>query len=165
MQRFTMLAICLLTLACFTATTAQAQNAHFIHTATVGGVFSDGGISVSFKEAGVGDNQNVSYLFGGSFIADYGCINHGGNHPSATNKTTVAGPLNVPATFSSDKNGTISQTIRFTPPDPNSELNCPGNQVAVLADISYSSLSLADTTNNVSANLDSTSASRTFFTF
>jgi hypothetical protein len=165
MRRFTMLAICLLAAASFAASTAWAQNAHFIHTATVAGVFSDGSISVSFKEAGVGDNQNINYLFSGSFVADYGCVNKGGNHPQASNKETVAGPINVPATFNSGKNGTISQTITFTPPDANSLLKCPGGQVAVLADIAYSGLSLEDTTNSVSATLDSTSLSRTFFSF
>jgi len=44
-------------------------------------------------------------------------------------------------------------------------LNCPGNQVAVLADIAYSGLQLEDTTNSVFATLDATGLQRTFFTF
>jgi hypothetical protein len=165
MRRITILSLFLLALITATANTVLAQSPHFVGTATVSGVFSDGGISVKFKEAGLGSNVSITYDFGGSFVADYGCINHGGNHPSASNKTTVAGPLEATATFNSGKNGTISQTLTFTPPDPNSELNCPGNQVAVLADITYSSLSLADTTNSVDATLSATGLSATFFTF
>jgi len=165
MRPFTRVAICLLALAGFTTIAAQAQSPHFIGSATVLGVFSDGSISVSFKEAGVGNNQLITYLFTGSFTADYGCINKGGNHPSATNKTAVAGPINVPATFSSGKNGSISQTITFTPPDASSVLSCPGNQDAVLADITYSGLALEDETDEVFDTLDSTSVSRIFFTF
>ena len=166
MRRITVLSLFLLVLITARANPVLAQSPHFIGTATVGGVFSDGGISVKFKEAGLGSNVSINYELGGSFIADYGCVNRGGNHPQASNKTAVAGPIDATATFSSGKNGTISQTLTFTPPDPNSELSCPGkNQVAVLADIAYSDLSLADLTNSVSANLSTTSLSAVFFTF
>jgi len=166
MRRFIMLAICLFVVACFTATTALAQSPHFIGTAVVTGISSDGTISVKFKEAGVGNNQNISYTFGGSFSADYGCVNHGGNHPSATNKEFVADNFSVTGTFSSGKNGSISASLSFTPPDPNTVLNCPGNQLAVLADITYSNLSLTDSTNGVSATLSTTSLGpAVFFTF
>jgi hypothetical protein len=149
------------------ANTVFAQSAHFIGTATVGGVFSpDGGISVKFKEAGLGNaGTSVDYKIGGSFNADYGCINKGGNHPSATNKTNVVGPLDVTASFLPSKNGSVSQTITFTPPDPNSQLDCPGTQKAVLADIAYSGLTLEDTTNTVFASVSATALSATFFTF
>jgi len=166
MRRFTMLTICLAVVAGFTATAAMAQSPHFIGTATVTGISSDGTISVKFKEAGVGNNQLISYTFAGSFSADYGCINHGGNHPSATNKTFVADNFSVSGTFSSGKNGSISASLSFTPPDPDSVLNCPGNQFAVLADITYSNLTLSDTTNNVDATLSTTSLGpAVFFTF
>jgi len=165
MRRITILSLFLLVLTTARANPVLAQNAHFIGTATVNGVFSNGGISVSFKEAGLGSNASVNYELGGSFTADYGCVNKGGNHPQASNKETVAGPIDVPATFSSGKNGTISQTLTFTPPAPSTELKCPGGQVAVLADITYSGPTLVDTTNSVSATLSATGASATFFTF
>jgi hypothetical protein len=144
--------------------TAFAQSPHFIGTAQVSGIGTDGTISVSFKEAGLGSNQSITYALGGSFVADYGCINHGGNHPSAANKTAESGNVAVTGTFSSGKNGSISATLSFTPPAPDTVLDCPGNQVAVLADITYSGLSLMDT-NGVSATLSTTSESATFFTF
>ena len=145
--------------------TAFAQSPHFIHTAQVSGIGTDGTISVSFKEAGLGSDQLITYALGGSFVADYGCVNHGGNHPSASNKTAQSGNIAVTGTFSSGKNGSISGTLSFTPPAPDTVLSCPGNQVAVLADISYSGLSLTDSTDQVSATLSLTAESAVFFTF
>jgi hypothetical protein len=167
MRRITILSLLLMVFTASAASTALAVGAHFIGTSTVGGVFSPaGGISVTFKESGLGNaGTSIDYSLGGNFIANYGCVNKGGNHPSATNKTAVAGPIEVTASFLPSRNGTVSQTVSFTPPDPNSELNCPGNQVAVLADIAYSGLSLEDTTNAASATLDKVALSATFFTF
>jgi hypothetical protein len=166
MRRVTVLTICLLAVVCFTTTAALAQNPHFIGTATVTGISSDGSISVKFKEAGLGSNQLIRYDFAGAFDANYGCVNRGGNHPSASNKEFLADNFDVSGTFSSGKNGTISQTLSFTPPDPNTVLSCPGNQVAVLADITYTNLTLTDSTNNVAATLSATSLGpAVFFTF
>jgi hypothetical protein len=166
MRHATKLTMCLLAVVCFTTSAALAQSPHFIGTATVTGISSDGSISVKFKEAGLGNNQLITYNFAGSFDANYGCVNRGGNHPQATNKEFLADDFSVTGTFSSGKNGTISQTLSFTPPDPNTVLNCPGNQVAVLADITYTNLSLADVTNNVAATLSATSLGpAVFFTF
>jgi hypothetical protein len=166
MRRITIVSLFLLALAGITANTTWAQSPHFIGTAVVTGVSSDGTISVKFKEAGVGNNQSITYSFAGSFSADYGCINHGGNHPSATNKTFVANNFSVSGTFESGKNGSITASLSFTPPDPDTVLNCPGNQFAVLADITYSNLTLSDATNNVDATLSTTSFGPVvFFTF
>jgi hypothetical protein len=166
MMRHVTVTFCLVVIACFAATAGLAQNAHFIGTATVGGISSDGTITVKFKEAGVGNNQLITYTFGGSFSANYGCVNRGGNHPSASNKEFLAGNVDVIAQIPSGKNGSISATLSFTPPDPDTVLNCPGNQVAVLADIVYSGLTLTDTTNSVSATLSTTSLGpAVFFTF
>src|SRR5437867_13374639 len=141
---FALLSLCVMT--SLTPGVALADSLHFIHTSNVGGVFDDGGISVSFKEAGLGDNQTMTYSLRGAFLAHYGCINNGGNHPQATNKETVKGDVIADATFTYDKYGNIVGTIPFAPPDPDSVLDCPGIQVAVLADIQYTSLTLQDAT-------------------
>ncbi len=147
------------------ASVAWAQSPHFIGTAQVAGVFSDGGISASFKEAGLGDNVLVTYELAGKFSADYGCVNHGGNHPQAANKEAVVGDVGAIATFQSGKNGNVVGTVTFVPPPASSELSCPGNQVAVLADISYSDLTLQDATNGDFARLDKVALSAIFVTF
>ena len=145
--------------------TAFAQSPHFIGTAQVSAIGTDGTISISFKEAGLGTNTLTSYAMGGYFVSYYGCINHGGNHPSASNKTAESGTVAITATIPSGKNGSVSATLSFTPPAPDTVLDCPGNQVAVLADISYTNLSLTDKTNQIDANLSTTHESAVFFTF
>ncbi len=165
MRKTASIAVFFLAFATITASAAWAQSPHFIGTATVSAISSDGSISVSFKEAGVGNNVLISYAFGGNWVADYGCVNKGGNHPSASNKTAESGTLNVTGSFESGKNGSINGSLTFTPPSPDTELSCPGNQVAVLADISYTGLTLTDTTNNVAATLSTTQEAAIFFTF
>ena len=144
---------------------AWAQSPHFIGVAQIAGVFSDGGISASFKEAGLGDSVLVTYELAGKFSADYGCVNHGGNHPQAANKEALVGDVGAIATFQSGKNGNVVGTVTFVPPPASAELSCPGNQVAILADISYSDLTLEDVTNGDFATLDKVALSAVFFTF
>jgi hypothetical protein len=145
--------------------TAFAQSPHFIHTAQVSAVATDGTITISFKEAGLGGNQSIVYAVGGNYLAHYGCVNHGGNHPSASNKTGEGGPVVSSVTLPVGKNGSISGSASFTPPDPDSVLSCPGSQVAVLADISYTDLTLTDQTNGIPATLNTTVAGAIFFMF
>jgi len=135
---------------------------HFSGTDTVNGVFSNGGISVSFKEVHLGKNVTVTYLLDGSFIAHYGCINPGGNVPESS-KVEVERHLLTEAALISSNNGTIEATLEFTPPDP--DVNCPGSQVAVLADIAYTNMSLVDEAFHVEGDLDRRALSATFFTF
>jgi hypothetical protein len=149
----------------FTAGTARAQSPHFIHTASVSGINSSGDVTVSWKEAGVGNNTFISYSFTANAIADYGCVNGGGKHPKATNKATVQGPVSSSGTFQSDKNGSISASLTLTPPALPSDFSCPSGQTLVLADITYADMELTDTTNNISADLSPTSVSAVFVKF
>jgi hypothetical protein len=165
MRQVTAIVAMLLFVLATTPGPALAVSPHFINTASVVGVNSDGSLSVSWKEAGLGDNVTVAYEFSGQAIADYGCVNRGGDHPQASNKETVQGPVSATGSFSSGKNGSINGTLTLDPPPPPPTFSCPGNQVLVLADITYSGLALVDTTNDVSATLNATSVSRTFFTF
>lgn len=120
----------------FTAGTARAQSPHFIHTATVTGIDSSGEVTVSFKEAGVGNSTFVSYSFTADASADYGCINGGSKHPKAANKATSQGPVSSSGTFQSGKNGSISASLTLTPPPPPSGFSCPAGQTEVIADTS-----------------------------
>ncbi len=147
MKRFTMLTVCLLALATFMVTAAQAQSPHFIKTSA--SVQNNGNLTVSFKEAGLGSNVNIDYLASANGSATYGCINGGGNHPKATNKETVNGPVSAGGTFSSGQNGTISQSLTIAPPGPGN-FSCPGGQTLLLGTVSYSNVSISDNTNSVS---------------
>ncbi|MEU2631579.1 MULTISPECIES: hypothetical protein [Kitasatospora] len=102
-------------------------------------------------------------LSGASATADDGCINGRGNHPQATNKQTASGPVSATGAFSSGRNGTVSQTLTLHPPGPGG-FTCPGGQTLVLADVTYTNVSLGDTTNGVAAAIPGT-FSKVFVTF
>jgi len=108
-----------------------------------------GDLQVSFKEAGLGNNVTIDYTAAAQGSATYACINGGGNHPSASNKETVSGPVSASGAFNSGKNGTISQTLTIEEPSPGT-FTCPGGQTFVLGSVSFTSVSITDTTNNVS---------------
>ena len=145
------LAIVLLAL---TVSTAFAASPHFI-SASAAFAGSGPNLNVSFKEAGLGDNLLISYVASADGAAVYACINGGGNHPSASNKETVSGPVSATGTFSSGKNGTISQTLTLHPPSAGA-FSCPIGQNLVLAFVSYSHVAITDTTNGVSAPIAGT---------
>jgi hypothetical protein len=147
---------CLLAIAlcALTVSTAFAASPHFI-TASAAFAGSGPNLNVSFKEAGLGDNLLITYVASADGTAVYACINGGGNHPKATNKETVSGPVSATGTFSSGKNGTISQTLTLHPPGAGG-FSCPNGQKLVLAFVSYTTVAITDTTNHVSASIPGT---------
>ena len=140
---------------------ALATSPHFIN-ASATGPNSSGTLSVSFKEAGLGDNVSITYRASADATAVYACFNHGGNHPQASNKETVSGPVSATSTFSSGKNGSISQSLTLSPPSAGS-FSCPNGQNLVLASVSYSGVSITDTTNSLTESIAGT-FSRVFYT-
>ena len=139
---------------------ALAQNPHFLKASA--SLSSDGDLTVSFKEAGLGNNLLITYVASASATAEYACINKGGNHPQAANKETVTEPVSATGTFSSGKNGTVSQSLTLEPPGPG-DFTCPSGQNLVFVSVSYSNVQIADTTNGVTQSIPGT-FSRTFLT-
>jgi hypothetical protein len=131
------------------AAPALAQSPHFIRAS--GNLNSDGSLTVSFKEAGLGTNQLINYALTADATATYVCVNRGGANPSAQNKTTVAGPVIATGSFSSGKNGQVTASLTVSPPP--SDISCPPGQSLQLAQVSYTNVVLTDTTNNVSIAL------------
>jgi hypothetical protein len=128
---------------------AQAVSPHFITAnATLN---ANGTLTATFKEAGLGTNQSINYTLSADATATYVCVNKGGANPSAQNKTTVAGPVSASGTFSSGKNGNVVGSLTVSPPP--SDITCPPGQTLQLASVSYSNVTLTDTTNNVSVFL------------
>jgi hypothetical protein len=128
------------------AVPALAQNEHFIRAS--GALNANGSLTVNFKEAGLGTNQNIDYALTADATATYVCVNRGGANPSAQNKTTVAGPVIATGTFNSGKNGQVTASLTVNPPP--SDISCPPGQSLELASVSYTNVVLTDTTNNVS---------------
>ena len=133
---------------------AFAANPHFI-SASASGPNSAGNLTVSFKESGLGDNALIDYVASADGTAVYACINGGNKHPQASNKETVSGPVSATGTFSSGKNGTISQSLTLSPPSAGS-FSCPAGQRLVLAFVGYTNVAITDTTNKVTESIPGT---------
>lgn len=148
-----------LAVAVMIASPANATSgAHFFHVSS--SVNDAGSLLVGYDEAGVG-NSTVNYTINVTDAsAVYACINGGGNHPKAANKETVNSSLAV--SFSRDPvNGRVTGTTSPpVGPVDKGNFNCPSGQTLVLASVSYSGITLTDTTNNVSTAVPD--ASRTF---
>lgn len=140
----------------FASAVAWAANPHFIRARAT--LDNDFNLTISFKEAGLGDSQLIHYIASANATATYQCVNHGGKCPQAANKTTVSGPVTGEGTFSSGKNGQINASLTLTPPDPG-DFSCPGNQVVEVAAVSYTNISLEDTTTPVTASVTPSSLS------
>ena len=126
---------------------AQADSPHFIRA--TGSVAGDGSLTVNFKEAGLGSNQNIDYALTADGTATYVCVNNGGGNPSAQNKTTVSGPVVATGTFNSGKNGQVTASLTAQPPGPGG-FSCPPGQKLQLAQVSYTNVVLTDLTNDES---------------
>jgi len=142
------------------AGSASATSPHFVR-ASASGPNTAGQLVVSFKEAGLGDNQLIAYLASADGSATYACINGGDRHPQATNKESFSGPVTARGTFRSGKNGSISQSLTLNPPGPG-DFTCPPGQRRILADVSYTNVAITDTTNDVTEGIPGT-FSRVFF--
>lgn len=134
------------------AAPALAVSPHFVSaSASLKGT----NLVVSFKEAGLGTNQLINYTASADASATYVCVNKGGGNPSASNKTTVNGPVSASGTFSSGKNGNVTAALTLTPPGPGS-FSCPTGQSQQVAQVSYTNVAITDTTNNISHPLAGT---------
>jgi|SRR5262245_9755622 len=125
---------------------AWAASPHFVGKVTAS--LTDTDVAVCFKEAGLGNNQNISYAASANATATYVCVNNGGNCPNAANKRTVSGPVIAQGTFNSGQNGSISQCLTLSPPGPGN-FSCPGGQTLTLNAVSYTNLAITDTTTPV----------------
>jgi hypothetical protein len=113
---------------------AQAGNPHFVGTPTF--TTSGNTVTVTAKEAGLGDEAQIVVVLSGT--AD--CINGGGNHPEAANKTSFSTSTVVPV-----QNGKADYSITATAVfDP----ACSPPMT-----VQFTSLIVTDTTNGLSVTL------------
>jgi hypothetical protein len=129
---------------------ALAASAHFVRGPTASIDTSSGDVTVTWKEAGLGDTVSVDYVASATAAARYQCVNRGGNCPAASNKQDVLTNVSASGTFQSGKNGAINGSLTFEPPE--GTLNCPGGQVLKMVSVSFTSIALSDTTNGITAN-------------
>src|SRR5215217_3141984 len=138
MRKFVAVSVIALAFLGLVSTAAYAVSPHFVRAS--GTLNSDGSLTVSFKEAGLGTNQNIDYVLSADATATYVCVNNGGANPSAQNKTTVAGPVSATGTFGSGKNGNVTASLTVNPPPSN--ISCPKGQTLQLASVSYTNVTL-----------------------
>ena len=140
MRKLGIIAVLSLLVVALAAVPALAANAHFIK-ASAAGPNTSGELTVNFKIAGLGANETITVLTEGDASGNYACINKGGKNPQASNKQAFAGPVSASGDFTSDKNGSVTGSLTLTPPA--TTLVCPGGQKLVLADVTYSGLSVS----------------------
>jgi hypothetical protein len=103
---------------------------------------STGDLAVSFKLSGLGNTiTSADISLNAAGTAEYSCINRGGNHPSASNKENVNGPVTGGGTFPV-RNGSVTGTITASPVGPGS-FSCPGGQTLYLTAVSYSGMQVS----------------------
>ncbi|HEX8976354.1 MAG TPA: hypothetical protein VF781_07575 [Solirubrobacteraceae bacterium] len=121
------------------STAALADNPHFISASA--SVNDNGALVCSFKEAGLGTTVSTTHIScSADATAVYACINGGGNHPKATNKETVSGPVSGGGQFPV-RNGQTTGSLTVPPPGPGA-FTCPSGQQLVLASVSYTNILL-----------------------
>jgi hypothetical protein len=129
---------------------------HFVSATST--VTAGGALVVNFKEAGLGNNQQVDVTLSGDAHAVYQWFNHGGNNPQGV-PFNVDTTFSVSGTFTSDKNGNVTGTLIVNPPSVSDFLSThhAASWVPSLS-VSYTNVVLTDTTNGVSTaghfNLD-----------
>jgi hypothetical protein len=144
-------------LAAFTAT-LTAASPHFLRASA--SLDSSGQLAVSFKEAGLGNNDIIVEASADA-SATYYCINRGGKNPSAANKRTINQTVTDSEVFS-PKNGQLTASLRLEVPGPG-DFSCPSGQRLVLGAVSYANVAVTDITNDVTQPIPGT-YSVTFFT-
>jgi len=96
-------------------------------------------LSVTFKEAGLGNEAQVHVVLSATAL----CINNGGKHPKAVNKTSVSSANDFPVQ-NGRAEGTLSVTATFQP-------NCSPPMTVQFTDVS-----LVDETSGARANIPGT---------
>jgi hypothetical protein len=131
-----------------TQSALATSGAHFFSATS--SVNDSGALVVNWDEAGLGQQQ-VNYTLSTDAHATYACINGGGNHPKASNKEDVNGPLSTPNKGFQPENGRVKASLSVGPLGAGN-FACPSGQTLVLAQVSYTNITLTDTTNNVVAH-------------
>jgi hypothetical protein len=138
MRRIFLVAGLTLALAAFAAPVVFAGSPHFVsNTVTV--TRTDNSLTVSGKEAGLGDEAQVHIEVSATAL----CINPGGNHPKAVNKQSVSVGDNFPVQ-NGKANFSLTLTAAFTP-----ECSPPMT-------VRFTDVTVTDTTNDISKSFPGT---------
>jgi hypothetical protein len=115
---------------------AFAGSPHFV---TADATRSGNTLTATFKEAGLGNEPQVHVVLSATAL----CINNGGQHPKAVNKTSVNAAGDFPVQ-NGKAEGTLSVTAVFQP-------DCSPPMT-----VEFTNVTLTDTTSGVTANIPGT---------
>ena len=135
MRRLLLAALLALATAAVAVPVALAGSPHFVSN-TVTATRTDNSLTVSGKEAGLGDEAQVHIVV--SATAE--CINPGQNHPKAANKEAVSNAGDFPV-----QNGKAEFSLRLT---ATFQPNCSPPMT-----VRFTNVTVTDTTNGISRNL------------
>lgn len=126
---------------------AQAGgNGHFIKSATSASM-SGSSLVVTFKEAGLASGAVETITTTATAATTYECVNGGGKNPAASNKHTYNVAASTSGTFTADKNGNLVGSQTLSPASASTlGFSCPSGQTVTFVSISYSHITLTDTT-------------------
>ena len=149
MRRITPSVLALFVMGCVMVGTAFAQSsgAHFQKSSVRASIDNGGNLTVSWVEAGLG-NENVNYSLTADVVADYYCVSNSGSIPNAANKFTFNDSPEANGSFE-PKNGKVSGNLRLNVPAPPSSAppTCGRGQALRLQKVAWRNVLLEDTTN------------------
>jgi hypothetical protein len=138
--------------------TAASGNPHFIKNAT-SATLSGSSLTVSFKEAGLSSGAVETVTVTATALTTYECVNNGGKNPSASNKTTTETELSTSGTFTADRSGNITGSLTLNPPTAAAlGFSCPPGQTVTFVSVSYSNVTITDTTSGATTSFPGTFA-------
>jgi len=138
MHRPTLLMALVLSALAVAVPVAWAGSPHFVDD-TVTATRTDDSLTVSGKEAGLGDEAQVHIVVTATAL----CINGGGNHPKAVNKEDLSSEGDFPVQ-NGKANFSLTLTATFQP-------SCSPPMTVEFTDVT-----VTDTTNNISVSFPGT---------
>jgi hypothetical protein len=139
------------------ATAAPTGSPHFIKNQTTA-TLSGTSLVVSFKEAGLPSGAVETITVTATATENWFCVNNGSANPQASNKRTSTSAVSVSGTFTADINGNVTGTLTATAPAAPSDFTCPGGQTLELGSITYSGITITDSTSGATLSLGTVSS-------
>jgi hypothetical protein len=156
MRKIGIIAVLSLMALALAALPALAGSPHFIKNAT-GATLSGSNLVVKFKEAGLASGSVETVTSSATATTTYECVNGGGKNPSASNKTTTVTDVSKTGTFTADKNGNLVGTQTLSPPTAAQlGFSCPPGQKTTFVGVTYSDVSVTDTTSGATFSIPGT---------
>jgi hypothetical protein len=139
-----------------TAALAASGSAHFIKHAT-GASLSGSNLACNFKEAGLAAGSVETITCNATETVTYECVNGGGKNPSASNKTSITTNVSKTGTFTADKNGNLVGSLTLSPLTADQVgFSCPPGQTTTFVGVTYSNVSITDSTSGATATVPGT---------